>query len=451
MSNADTSRIKRRRFFRSLWSQIAIVAPALILVVAGFVFAYQFVGPAPPDRIVMATGSPSGAYYAFGKKYAERFRQEGIELVLKTTAGSAQNLDLLKNADVDVPVAFLQGGIGSPEAEPDLKSLGSVYYEPLWVFVRGNDAPSRLTSLVGKRIAVGAEGSGTRAIAHRLLSENSISDISAKFLNIGGPQAAQALKEGTVDAAVFVTSAKSKTIRDLLSTEGISVMSFDRAEAYIRLNRFLSKLTLPKGAIDLARNLPSRDVVLLAPTATIVASSALHPALVDLFLVVMQESHRPGGLLEAPDEFPSPRYITYPLEKAAQRFYDRGPPFLQRFLPFWAANLIDRLKVMILPLLTLLYPLFKILPPAYSWRMRSKVNRWYKELQALDDRVRDGSVSRAEATEQLDEIERSVEQVSVPPGFAASAYTLRLHIDFLRRRVDGLSDAGDSTAAVAPE
>lgn len=451
MSDADTSRIKRRRSFRNLLSQMAIVAPALILVVAGFIFAYQFVGPAPPDRIVMATGSPTGAYHLFGQKYAARFRKEGIELVLKTTAGSAQNLELLNPDDSEIPVAFLQGGIGVPEAFPDLKSLGSVYYEPLWVFVKGENAPTRLTSLAGKRIAIGAKGSGTRAIAHRLLSENGITDISAQLLDIGGPQAAQALKNGVADAAIFVTSATSKTIKDLLSSPGISVMSFERAEAYIRLNRFLSKLTLPKGAVDLARNLPSEDIVLLAPTATVVASPSLHPALIDLFLLVMRDVHRPGGLLEAPDEFPSPRYITYPLGSAAQRFYDRGPPFLQRYLPFWAANLVDRLKIMLLPLLTLLYPLFKILPPAYSWRMRSKVNRWYKELQALDDRVRDDSISRSNATEELDRIEQSVERVSVPPAFAASAYTLRLHIDFLRRRVDGIGVGEESAASGMPE
>jgi hypothetical protein len=208
-------------------------------------------------------------------------------------------------------------------------------------------------------------------------------------------------------------------------------------------------MVLPKGALDLAKNLPSEDIVLLAPTATVVASPKLHPALIDLFLITMREAHRPGGLLEAPDEFPSPRYITYPLDGAAQRFYDRGPPFLQRFLPFWAANLIDRLKIMLLPLLTLLYPLFKILPPAYSWRMRSKVNRWYKDLEALDDRVRDGAISRSDATTELDRIEKSVEKVSVPPGFAASAYTLRIHIDFLRRKVEGLTGGDADAAAVA--
>jgi len=451
MSNTskESRRITRRRNFRSLLGQIAIIAPAVILVIAGFVVAYQFVGPAPPDRITMATGPASGAYHAYARQYAERFRREGIELDLKPTAGSAENLALLKDPKSGIPVAFMQGGIGSPKTEPGFRSLGSLYYEPLWVFVRGDASPTRLTSLVGKRIAIGDQGSGTRAIAHRLLADNGITELTAHFRDIGGPQAAQALKGGAVDAAMFVTSAKSDTVLSLLSTPGIGLMSFKRAEAYIRLNRFLSKLTLPMGAVDLAHNLPTRDIVLLAPTATVVASPALHPALVDLFLLVMRDTHRPGGLLEAPEEFPSPRYITYPLEPAAQRFFDRGPPFLQRYLPFWAANLIDRLKIMILPLLTLLYPLFKLLPPAYDWRMRSKVNRWYKELQALDDRVRDGSVSHEDATLELDRIERSVERVSVPAAFAASAYTLRLHIDFLRRRVDGVS-AADEGAAAAP-
>ena len=344
----------------------------------------------------------------------------------------------------NIPVAFLQGGIGSPEQHPELRSLGSVYYEPLWVFVRGDKPVEFLTSLAGRRIAVGGTGSGTRAIALRLLRENGVTADKAKLIDVGGIKAAQALRDGAVDAAIFVTWATSNTVRGLLATPGITLMNFDRADAYIRLNRFLSKMVLPKGAVDLAANLPEQDVTLLAPTATIVASPELHPALIDLLLLTMKDVHRPGGLLEEPEEFPSGRYITYPLEPAAQRFYDKGPPLLQRFLPFWAANLIDRLKVIILPLLTLLYPLFKVLPPAYSWRMRTKVNRWYKDVQKLDDKVRSQEISQADATIELDRIERAVEEVSVPAAFASSAYALRLHIDFLRRRIDsGGADPGD--------
>ncbi|TQV81997.1 TAXI family TRAP transporter solute-binding subunit [Denitrobaculum tricleocarpae] len=441
-------RDKRRRIFQSLWAQIAVVAPALILVIAGFVVAYQFVGPPPPDRIVMATGSESGAYHAYGKLYAERFREEGIELVLRSTAGSSENLSLLSDPDADVPVAFMQSGIGEPADHTDLKSLGSLYYEPLWVFVRSDGKPRRLTELSGLRIAVGAEGSGTRSVALALLADNGITDATASLAALDGVTAEAALQAGDIDAAIFVTSATSPRIRALLEAPGIALMNFERADAYVRRNDYLSKVLLPKGTVDLANNLPAEDTVLLAPTATVVFSPELHPALADLLLLTMRDTHRSGGLLEKPGSFPGGNFVTYPLAPVAQRFYDEGPPFLQRYLSFWAANLIDRLKILLLPLLTLLYPLFKILPPTYSWRMRSKVNRWYKELQALDDELRANSISRADATARLDEIEASVEKVSVPAGFAASAYTLRLHIDFLRRKVEEVTRDQDDAAMV---
>ncbi len=426
----------RRRLIKSLWAQAGIVTPAVALVIAGFVLAYQFVDPAAPDRVVMATGSQSGAYHAFGKAYADRFAEEGIDLVLKSSAGSSQNLDHLKDEDGDIEVAFLQGGIGKAADHPNLQALGSIYYEPIWVFVRDKANPRRLTELAGKRIAVGGKGSGTRAVALNLLADNGITGENTGIVEIGGAKSADALSAGEVDAAIFVTSVTSKTVRRLLSQPTISLMSFERADAYLRRNSFLSKVVLPKGTVDLALNLPAEDTVLLAPAATIVANERLHPVLIDLFLLTMHDIHRHGSHLEAAGEFPSPHYVSYPLEPTADRFYERGPPFLQRYLPFSAANLLDRLKIMLLPLLTLLYPLFKILPPAYRWRMRSKVDRWYKELQSVDDRMRLGEISKEEARRRLGEIEDSVEQVSVPAGFASGAYTLRLHIELLRRKLD---------------
>jgi len=439
MATNSQTQAKMRRFFRTLWTQIAYVAPAILIVVAGFVFAYQFARPAPPDRVVMATGHKDGAYFAYGQAYAEQFRKVGFELVLSQTAGSVDNLRLLTDEAAEVPVAFMQGGIGTPADHPTLKSLGSLYFEPIWVFVRGTSAPSRLTGLAGKGIAVGSLGSGTRAVALPLLKDNGVTGETSKLVEIGGSEAIDALRDGTVDAAIFVGAATSPTIRSLLSMPGVALMSFERADAYVRRHAYLSKVVLPMGTLDLAKNQPGRDVVLLAPTATIAVTPEMHPALIDLMLLTMRDTHRQGGYLEPPGAFPTGNHVTFPLAPAARRFYERGPPFLQRYLPFSAANLVDRLWVMILPLLTLLYPLFKILPPVYSWRMRARVNRWYKELEALDDRLNDRSIGRVEATERLDDIERSVEKVHVPAGFADRAYTLRMHIDYLRRKADGKS------------
>ena len=320
----------RSRLLRNLWAQAGIVAPAVALVIAGFVLAYQFVDPAAPDRLVMATGSESGAYHAFGRAYADRFAEEGIELALRSSAGSTQNLEHLSKTEGDVHVAFLQGGIGEADDHPNLRALGSIYYEPIWVFVRDQATPRRLTELAGKRIAVGAKGSGTRAVALNLLADNGINEQNTRIVEIGGLQSAEALSAGEVDAAIFVTSVTSQTVRKLLSRPGIALMSFERADAYLRRNSFLSKIVLPKGTVDLAQNLPAEDTVLLAPAATIVANERLHPVLVDLLLLTMQATHRRGSHLEAAGEFPSARYVSYPLEPAAERFYERGRPFLQR-------------------------------------------------------------------------------------------------------------------------
>lgn len=451
MAARSQTQAKLRRFLRMLWTQIAYVGPAIVLVAAGFVFAYQFVRPAPPERVVMATGQPDGAYFAFGQAYAERFRREGFELELRQTAGSVDNLALLADPTAEVPVAFMQGGIGTPAEYPALTSLGSLYFEPIWIFVRGREVPGRLTGLAGKRIAVGQPGSGTRALALPLFADNGITEATAELIEMGGGQATDALAEGTVDAAVFVGAATSQTIAALLAMPEVAPMSFERADAYVRRYPYLSKVLLPMGTLDLAENLPAQDLVLLAPTATVVVTPEMHAALIDLMLLAMQDTHRQGGYLEPPGFFPTGDYVTYPLEPAARRFYERGPPLLQRYLPFSAANLIDRLWVMVLPLLTLLYPLFKILPPVYSWRMRARVNRWYNELAALDDRLNDRSITPAEATQRLDEIEHSVEQVHVPAGFADRAYTLRMHIDYLRRKVDGKVAGAAPASVAAPE
>ncbi len=443
MAQPSAGAVRRRRIYEVLQAQGVLVVPALLLVVAGFVVAFQFVGAPPPNRFVMATGSESGAYHAWGKLYAERFAEDGIDLVPNPTAGSIENLGLLEDWESGIAVAFVQGGVTEPEAHPYLRSLGSVYFEPLWVFVRGQTPPKRLTELAGKRIAIGRPGSGTLPLALKLLAENGIDGTSAQLIEIGDNEAEAALAAGSVDAAFFVSGPTAPLIRSLLGTPGMVLMSFDQADAYVRRYPFLSRVVLPMGTVDLARNLPAQDTVLLAPTATVVVSWAMHPAHIDLMLLAMRDVHKRGGYFEQPNAFPNARYATYPLADEAERFYERGPPFLQRYLPFWLANLVDRLKVLLLPLITVMYPLFKTFPPIYSWRMRSKVNRWYKDLQVIDDGMRLGTLTSAEALERLDALEHAVERVTVPVAFADSAYSLRLHIEYLSRRAAKMT-AGDA-------
>jgi len=411
-------------------------SPALITI-AGFVLAYQFIEPAPPKQIRIATGREEGAYYRFGLNYREILARGGVSVLVQSTSGSIENLRLLGNESGGVDVAFVQGGCQIPGSSPALQSLGSLYLEPLWVFVRTEGTPTRLTELRGKRLAVGEEGSGTRALAMKLLSENGLSEPPTTLLALPGLDAAKALEKGEIDAAFFVASPTAPVVREMLLAKGVRLMTFERAEAYARTFRFLSRITLPEGGISFEENIPARETVLLAPAANLVAREDLHPAIVGLLLQAATEVHGGGGLFEGPGEFPSARYVDYPLSKDAGRFFKYGPPFLQKYLPFWAASLVDRTKIMLLPLITLLFPLFKIVPPTYRWRMRSRINRWYKDLQSVDEwgPANSSPEDIARCFAELDRIEREVMQIHVPVGYADALYTLRIHIDFIRNRL----------------
>ncbi len=423
---------------RSWRDHVRVLAPAIIVTLIGFIVAYQFVDPAPPKKITLATGGADGAYYLYGQRYRKLLQRNGIELEVRTTAGSLENLKLLEADSNPVDVAFVQGGIGEFSRGEDLLGLASLYFEPLWVFYRADAPADDVTVFRGKRLAVGAEGSGTRAVALRILADNGISGSSATLLPLGGRNAVDALTSGEADAVFLVASPDSPSVRALLEDSGIRLMNFKRAAAYTRIHRFLSSVTLPEGVINMSANVPARDVALLAPAATLVASPSLHPALVDLLLQAADEVHGGGGLFEKRGEFPSAKYLEFPLNPDARRYFKSGPPFLQRFLPFWVATFIDRMLVMLLPLVALAIPLMRIMPPVLRWRIRSRIFRWYRELLAIDPALR-GEANRARLVEYMaaiDRMEKEVSKVDVPLSYADQLYHLRLHIDLVRGKLE---------------
>ncbi|OEJ67741.1 TAXI family TRAP transporter solute-binding subunit [Magnetovibrio blakemorei] len=415
---------------------LRIAFVSLIILVAGFGIAYQFVEPAPPRAITIASGGPSGAYFAYANRYAEILARQGITLTVLETAGSLENIDLLASHKVDV--AFVQGGTGDAHKNPELVSLGSLYFEPLWVFVRAGLQVEKLNDLNGLKIAAGAMGSGTWAVAQQLLDINQMPTDAPTILHMGSNEAAESLLKGDVDAAFFVTSPTSALIGQLLAEPAqsqVKLLNFIRAPAYTRQLRALSAVTLNQGVISLGRNIPAHDITLLAPAATLAAREDLHPALQTLLVRAASEIHKDGGLFEEPGQFPSSRYVDYPMSDDAERFLKNGPSFLERYLPFWAAVLVDRLKVMLIPLLTLMIPLAKILPPAYRWRIRSRIFRWYKDLIRIEQsalKTQDAK-TRTALRAELQTMADEVRDLNVPLSYTDEVYNLRLHIELVMR------------------
>lgn len=420
---------------------VMVVLPLAALVVAGFWLASRFIQPAPPDTLILASGGAGGAYQRFAAVYKAALAEYGIRVVEKPSAGALENLTDLRDENVEIEAGFYQGGVGQPSDNDRLLSLGALYYEPLWIFYReGLAKPAaldRIAQLKGRRIAVDGTGSGTRHLAMELLRANGIDSENARLVDTGGLKLVDAFARKRIDAAFVVGPTQSATVWALLYTPGVRLMSLTHADAYARHFPHLAKVVLPRGAVDMARDVPHRDVTLVAAAATLLVRKDTHPALVGLLAQVASVAHGGGGVFHKPGEFPKAAAVDFPLSKEAERFYTSGKPFLQRFLPFWAATLVDRMVVMLIPVFALLIPVFRIAPGLYSWRVRSRVYRRYGELKFLEAEVEDNPAkcTPAEWQARLDAIEQDVNRIHTPLAYADMLYTLRSHIALVRTTV----------------
>jgi TRAP transporter TAXI family solute receptor len=424
--------------------------PFILIGLAALVAAYFLLDPAPPKRVVLATGPESGAYAAFGARYQEELKRFGIQVALRPTNGSRENIRMLRDRKEDVQIAFVQGGSNesaraqeeAAHGEP-VMSLGSLFFEPYWLFYRSDKAKSvrkdgtlqHITELRGWKVNVGARGSGAPGLSSRVLAANLMDREDVVRSNLEDTDAVVALLEGRIDAAVLVSAPESSMVQMLLQTPGIRLYEFAQAEAYSRRYRFISPVALPRGVVDIARDVPVRDVAMIAATTSLVAREDTHPALVQLLVQAASRVHSGPGWIVESGQFPTPQGSEYPMAKEAERFYRTGPPLLQRYMPFWLANLVDRMWVALFSIIAILIPLSRILPPLYQFRVRSRVFRYYRQLRQIEDRGEKGTAPAPALLEDLDRLESRAARIVVPLSYADELYALRQNIDLVRERL----------------
>lgn len=424
--------------FSKVRDMFFVVVPAILVIGGAFWATFQFIEPAPPKTITISTGSTKGAYYAFGKNYAEILKRSDIELKVLSSAGSLDNLKRLRSKEQPIELALMQGGVSMATERDGLMSLGRIFLEPVWVFYRSDLEIKRLTDLTNKRIAVGPKNSGTRQLANALLSVNGISAKTAQLLTLSGSSAIDALEDGRVDAVFLVVAPRSPFIQGLLKKKTLKLMNFERAEAYTRIFPYLSKITLPEGTIDFVNNIPSQNVNLIAPSAALVAKENLHPALAGLLIQALKEVHSKGDVFQKTAEFPKMNDPEYLVTSDTKRSYKDGVPFLQRYLPFWLASFLQRSFILLLPIATVLFPIFKLAPLLYNWRIRNRLLHWYQQLKTLEHNINLDESNELFTTnrDELERIETAVQSIPVPKEFSDQFYHLRGAISLVRKRLE---------------
>jgi TRAP-type uncharacterized transport system substrate-binding protein len=417
--------------------------PFFLIGVALLIAAYFLLDPTPPHRVVLATGPENSAYDEFGKRYAAELKRYGIDVELRHTVGSRENLVLLRDGKQAVDLAFVQGGSSetlrtndNAEAEP-VFSLGSLFYEPVWIFYRAERLRefTALTQLRGKRVNIGARGSGTPGLVMRLLRANQMEREELERATLGETEAVVNLLDGKLDAIVLVSAPEAPLVQMLLQTPGIRLYEFANAEAYARRYRFISPVVLPRGVASIALDVPNHDLQIIAATTSLVAREDTHPAIIELFVQAATRIHNAPGWIARAGQFPSAAGNEFPLAKDAERFYRTGPPLLQRYLPFWFSNLIDRMWVALFSIVAVLIPLSRLVPPLYVFRVRSRIFRWYRNLRLIEYELEEHGRSREELLASLDKLEARVAAVTVPLAYVDELYALRQHIDLVRARL----------------
>ena len=410
--------------------RVALALFALALLGAMAWLTTTVGNPFPPRTITVATGPPGSAFGEFGERYRDVLGRAGVEVRVVSTKGGLDNLELLRDRRSGVSVAFIESGLTTRDEAPELVSLGAVSVQPLWWFFRAGTRLQDSRSLAGQRLSIEPEGSVTRVMARRLLALNGVSESSVRLLGLQPEQAAGALLRGEIDGLVMLTSLRSPIVRRLLVADGVRLQGYPRADAYVALFPSLSKVVLPTGVADLARNIPSSDVSLLAVEANLVARRDLHPALHYLLLDAASEIHGGPEIFYKAGRFPAGGEVNLPLSRPARQFYKSGLPFVYRALPLWLAGLTERVLILLIPLLVVVLPALRFLPGLYQLMVERRIYRLYGRLKLLETEMEEAGPGPAAGhiTAGLDELAKDASHLSVPLFYAQRLFILKSHI-----------------------
>jgi TRAP-type uncharacterized transport system substrate-binding protein len=369
----------------ALFGRGVVLTAGLVLLIglAISLAMFGFFDAAAPSTLTITSGPDGSSFKRNAEQYRKILEKQGVTLKVLASEGSRDNLEKLINPKVAVDVGFVLGGEAkaTAAAAENLQSLGSVAYQPLMVFYRGQ--PRHLLSgFKGLRLDIGPEGSGTNTLAHALLAANGIKPGDGTiYVDTAADDTVRALHDGRIDAFFAMSdSTPSALIRQLLRSPDTHLFNFTQADGYTRRITYLNKLQLPKGSLDLGEDIPAEDVQLVGPTVELVAREGLHPALSDLLLEAAREVHGRAGLYKKRGEFPAPLEHEFRISPDAARYYASGKSFLYRTFPFWVASLIARVIAVLVPVILVLVPAFRIVPALYRWRMTSRIYRWYGAL-----------------------------------------------------------------------
>jgi TRAP-type uncharacterized transport system substrate-binding protein len=414
----------------------------LLLVFFGGLY---FIKPFPGKDIRIAAAGKDSAYTLIAKAQANFLQAKGVNLSIERAQNSVQSAKMLANSENGVNAAFIQGGVVSEDVANQIQSLGSVDFEPVWIFYRKGLAghPDRLKDLAKLRVGLGPYQSGTWIIANKLFTLNNINVASDKNFKVDTYENNLAdLLDGKLDALVNVNPATDPVVARLLRDPRVELFELTHATAYDKQLPFVKVVILPAASIDIENQIPPKDISLIATTTNLAVSKDMHPALQIMLLVASKDSQRVSRNLFLSNEEKFPTYMdsTIPISEAASNFYDYGMPQSMRYLPFWLAGFIDRVWVYILALLALIIPLSQLNLNLRATRFQMRIGAIQRELLRYEREVECGKImpERQRAIlARLDELSKTEAKQNIPAGSESEYFDFLARLSEVQSRISG--------------
>jgi TRAP-type uncharacterized transport system substrate-binding protein len=417
-----------------------------LLVLAFFVALFLiifYLDPFPSKHIYFATSYPNSDWHNFVKKTTAALNEKGLEVTLINTDGAIDNVIRLNNPKDKANVAFTYGAALNQDQIRGIYSLGSIFYEPVWIFYRKNKihALKSMKDLASYKVGVGPAKSGSLMIAKKLLLDLDVditknsNFISGSFIDIH-----EQFLKGDLDAIMIVSTYLDPIVQNLLREPKVALYSFSNANAYERKYNYLEAVNIPAGSIDLLNQIPPKDIELISTTASLVVRKDLHPDLQLALLMTIKEVTRSSANLffAKRNEFPAYVDPSIHISPVAQRFYDYGPPHTAQYLPYWLAGFFDRSWLFILALFTIIYPLTKLNIHLRKFRFTLKERPHYEELLEMEKRLCTEKLSQSEKQQfliDLDKMNKHAIEGGVPVGEEADYFNFLNAINLMRIKI----------------
>ena len=413
---------------------------AFLLCLAGIIIYLQ---PFPDRHIYIGTSYPGSAWHRVGEVTAKYLDEHGLDSAVVATDGAVDNVNRLVDPESRVNAAMTYGIALNDEQRKAIVSLGSIGYEPIWVFYRSSKVRlSDLHDLAKYRVGLGPTDSGSYAIAKKLMAAYNVTvEGNTNFIPDIFPNTEKKFLEGDVDVLLIVTSAGDPLVQRLIRKPDIALYSFDNANAFGKKYNSFEAVTLPAGSMEIYPRLPQKDISLVATTTRVVVKKDMHPDLQLALLMTIREVNRNSKHLffAKRDQFPAYVDPLLPISPVAAKFYDYGPPQMMRYLPFWIAGFIDRAWVLLLTLVAVFYPLSKLNLHVRKLRFTVHERPFYEELLEIDEMLSSRKLTEAEKEEvwkRLSAINVHAIKHGVPVGEEAQYFDLVNAIYLLRRKLE---------------